>query len=340
MDYKLNQCSHSDPIPYNNQFFCKLCGIHLPSDGNIPIKSAKFSFPAHLNPIQNLQSQWVRQVPVVQFPSDYLKQRLSLIDYIIEWSEKLSLSINSLFLAVQFLDYFVSSKNSDPLQYRLYAATCLMLAAKTIELDEKIPFISKLRRYTYLPYPTQDFRKCECQIIKSFNWNLQYTTIIDWAETALSLGIVYEQDELSQSESILKERTTNIIQLNLNQQNKQDLKEQTESNHKLSTKNIYIKVQEQFTKICLTILKDGSYLNKDPSQLTLSLIGCVRKICGFKQSLPQCLLSLYDNIQPKFQDSIVDLLSKQTKQPISVVGKAFTNDLDFFSLQNYKNRVL
>jgi len=34
--------------------------------------------------------------------------------------------------------------------------------AKSIELDERIPFISKLRRYTYLPYATIDFRKCEC----------------------------------------------------------------------------------------------------------------------------------------------------------------------------------
>lgn len=34
--------------------------------------------------------------------------------------------------------------------------------AKSIELDERIPFISKLRRFTYLPYGTSDFRKCEC----------------------------------------------------------------------------------------------------------------------------------------------------------------------------------
>ncbi|CAD8138994.1 unnamed protein product [Paramecium pentaurelia] len=345
MECKQNQCQHTNPIPFNNKFFCKFCGIHMPQDGNVAIKSTKFLFPGYINPIQNLKSQWNRSVPVAQLPSDYQRQRLSLIDYMMEWSEKLGLSINSLFLAVQFLDYFVSQKKVDPIQYRLYGATCLMLAAKSIELDERIPFISKLRRYTYLPYATIDFRKCECQIIKQFNWNLQYTTLIDWAETVMSLGIVYEQDELSQTETILKEKATNIIQLQQNnQQTKQDnIKEQLETTPKKSTfisKNIYNKVQEKFTKLCLTLLKDGSYLDKDPSELTLSLIGCVRKICGLKHPLPNCLLELYENIQPKFQDSIADLLSKQTKQPTSVIGKAFINDLDFFSLQNYKNRIL
>lgn len=47
-----------------------------------------------------------------------------------------------------------------------------MLAAKTIELDERIPFISKLKRYAAMTtYPdirnfgTSDFRRAECKII-------------------------------------------------------------------------------------------------------------------------------------------------------------------------------
>lgn len=46
----------------------------------------------------------------------------------IDWSEKLKLTPNSLFLAVQFMDYYISSKKVDPVSYRLYGATCLMLA--------------------------------------------------------------------------------------------------------------------------------------------------------------------------------------------------------------------
>jgi len=32
--------------------------------------------------------------------------------------------------------------------FNLYAATSLMLASKAIELDERIPFISKLKKYS------------------------------------------------------------------------------------------------------------------------------------------------------------------------------------------------
>jgi len=47
-----------------------------------------------------------------------------------------------------------------------------MLAAKSIELDERIPFISKLRKYSGLNQSTSDFAKVEAIIIKNLNWNL------------------------------------------------------------------------------------------------------------------------------------------------------------------------
>lgn len=85
--------------------------------------------------------------------------------------------------------------------------------AKAVELDERIPFISKLRRYTYLPYATVDFRRCECQVIRQLNWNLQCTTLYDWAESALSLGIVFEQDEVAPAqENVLREKNLNVAQ--------------------------------------------------------------------------------------------------------------------------------
>jgi hypothetical protein len=54
----------------------------------------------------------------------------------------------------------------------LYASTCVMLAAKTMELDERIPFISKLRKYAGLYNTTQEFTRVEAILIKNLNWNL------------------------------------------------------------------------------------------------------------------------------------------------------------------------
>jgi hypothetical protein len=48
-----------------------------------------------------------------------------------EWAEKLKISLNSLFLGVQFLDLYVLRKGLDFTQLKLYAATALMLAGKS-----------------------------------------------------------------------------------------------------------------------------------------------------------------------------------------------------------------
>jgi len=83
-----------------------------------------------------------------------------------------------------------------------------MLAAKTVELDERIPFISKLKRHTYLPYTALEVRRAEFQLIKCMSWSLQKTTLIDWVETVYSVGSVYDSDELDRS--ILAERANNF----------------------------------------------------------------------------------------------------------------------------------
>ena len=124
-----------------------------------------------------------------------------------DWAERLQLSQNSFFLAVEFLDFFVSRKpKTDPTQFRIFGATALMLGAKAIELDERIPFISKLRRQTHLPYATLDFRRCEVQLLQQLDFNLQRTTLLDWTEAILTLGALFDGDELA-AENVLREKT-------------------------------------------------------------------------------------------------------------------------------------
>lgn len=50
-------------------------------------------------------------------------------------------------------------------------------------------------------------------MIRQLNWNLQCTTLYDWAESALSLGIVFEQDEVAPAqENVLREKNLNVAQ--------------------------------------------------------------------------------------------------------------------------------
>ena len=73
-----------------------------------------------------------------------------------------------------------------PLSFNLYAITCLFVAcnyfkflinnnfnlAKAIELDMKIPFISKLRKHSSLHYRPEEIKKAEIHIIKLLDWKL------------------------------------------------------------------------------------------------------------------------------------------------------------------------
>lgn len=47
-----------------------------------------------------------------------------------------------------------------------------MIAAKAIELDERIPFLSRLRKYSVSGLPVDDFRKAENQILVILQFNV------------------------------------------------------------------------------------------------------------------------------------------------------------------------
>lgn len=86
-----------------------------------------------------------------------------------------------------------------------------MLAAKTVELDERIPFISKLRKYSGLYNTTQEFSRAEATAIKNLNWNLQCVTLIDVLEIYLSQAFIFASDFYEQNnDGGLKERKLNI----------------------------------------------------------------------------------------------------------------------------------
>lgn len=86
-----------------------------------------------------------------------------------------------------------------------------MLAAKTVELDERIPFISKLKRFTFLPYTTKEIKTAECHLIKIIGWKLQKTTLADWVDTISSIGFIFDGDHFERT--ILTEKNYNSITL-------------------------------------------------------------------------------------------------------------------------------
>lgn len=78
--------------------------------------------------------------------------------------------------------------------------------AKSIELDERIPFISKLQRYSGLVnFRPRDFQQAEQVILKELEWKLQCATTIDVVEYYLSQGVVFSSDLLEEEMEVKEE---------------------------------------------------------------------------------------------------------------------------------------
>lgn len=74
------------------------------------------------------------------------------------------------------------------------AACALLLGAKAVELDDKIPFISKLKKYTSVYSDQENFKKYEVDIALCLEWDLQQITFYDYVEHFLCKGTVIDDD--------------------------------------------------------------------------------------------------------------------------------------------------
>lgn len=102
----------------------------------------------------------ITQITIIS-DQEYSRQRNNLIEFMWETGDKLKLSLSVIHLSIMFLDFVLNRAVICPSKYQIYAATAVMLAAKSSELDERIPFISKLKRYSNLTYKTEEFARAE-----------------------------------------------------------------------------------------------------------------------------------------------------------------------------------
>ena len=113
-------------------------------------------------------------------------------------SQKLGFTLNSLYLSIYYLD-FIMSKKDTPIpssSYSTYALTCLLVAAKAVELDERIPYISKLVKYCGQDIDPDHVKAAEKKLLELLDWELQSCTVLDVVEYYLSQGILFSSDEL------------------------------------------------------------------------------------------------------------------------------------------------
>ena len=105
-------------------------------------------------------------------------------------------TVNTTYLAVYYLDFYIFRQyDIHPTFYPTYAIISLLLSAKAIELDERIPYFSKLIKVSEKNIKVDAMKIAEKNMLAALNWKLQIITSIDIIEYYLAQGIIFSNDE-------------------------------------------------------------------------------------------------------------------------------------------------
>jgi hypothetical protein len=161
-------------------------------------KSHRYSYKVHFN-VANYEANMLEDDSGFRLTNlEYLKSREKMIRFVLDKGRLLKMSLKTLHLAVLLMDQYFEKTSHSPSYHddTLIAACALLVAAKSGELDERIPFISKLTKYTGLTHDPMDFKLMEVKIAEVLHWDLQRITYYSLVEYYLTAGILIPQDKL------------------------------------------------------------------------------------------------------------------------------------------------
>jgi len=85
--------------------------------------------------------------------------------------------------------------------------------AKAVELDQRIPFISSLRKYAFQDFKPEEIKRTEEIMLEILDWNTQFATLIDIVEYFLSQGVVFSNDSVNLNTQPEIKEISNLINL-------------------------------------------------------------------------------------------------------------------------------
>lgn len=126
----------------------------------------------------------------------YINERTNIIRQLFLRCNLMKINMESRYLAIFYLDQYFSSKRPSisPINYDLYSAVCVLLAAKIREVDTKTPFASEIKKFRDTKWNMRDLKRVEIQISEFFEWQLHYFTFFDYLEHFIFFGILFNTD--------------------------------------------------------------------------------------------------------------------------------------------------
>lgn len=81
-------------------------------------------------------------------------------------------------------------------KFELKAHTCLLLASKQDELDDRIPLIREIQKLARYEFAYKDCRAEEEILLKELDWKLSVITPLHILQSLLGMGILFENDKV------------------------------------------------------------------------------------------------------------------------------------------------
>lgn len=209
--------SHEYSFKSKKGAVCSHCGVYYIPGCPIGYKSERYSSKVHFNAneFEDMLLQHDNNTRISWTP--YLEQRGKMVRFILDKGRLLKMSLKILHLAVHVMDLYcekIKPKLSSG-KDEVIAASALLIAAKSGELDERVPFITKLKKYSNLDQDVVEFKKTEVAIAQSLDWNLQKLPYYSYVEHYLASGILSPQDKVSKKvlDAVTREGLEDTVRL-------------------------------------------------------------------------------------------------------------------------------
>lgn len=180
---EVNPCVHRfTPDPK-----CLLCGLYNHSQPSI--KTTKYRTPFHfpIRPyLRNLRTSAPPPATSLPLHEDTHLLLTSICDKFLFTDDTLALGIT----------LFQLSRHAHPNE-KFWASACLLIAAKTLELDKNVPYLNRYQRYADKSFSQGDYEQAERTILETLNFELQFSTFITFLDFYLTCGVLFQSDHLS-----------------------------------------------------------------------------------------------------------------------------------------------
>lgn len=196
---------------------CSFCGVYYLPGCPAGYKSERYSSKVHFNANEFEQMLAEHDLHTRITWSAYLELRGKMVRFILDKGRLLKMSLKILHLAVHIMDLYCE-KGRPKLTFgkdEVIAASALLIAAKSGELDERVPFITKLKKYADLDQDVAEFKRTEVAIAQTLDWNLQKLPYYSYVEHYLASGVLSPQDRVSKKvlDTVTREGLEDTVRL-------------------------------------------------------------------------------------------------------------------------------